>query len=468
MIIQQAKDGGRERTVLTACVVSRSVLARISARWDGRLFSSDWGNLIAGWCVDHFRKHNTAPGKEVIYPFQDWSQKTKDEATVRTVESFLGHLSDQYSRLKKEVNATLVLEQADKLFNRVRAQRLAEAIEADLDDGNDDRALKRVQEFSKVELSAKSGVDLFQDAEVWRKAFEEDIDAEPVVKYPGALGKFFGKSLRKGNFLSYIAKNKAGKSFFLIDLAWRAMENRQRVAFFAVGDMTQGQMIERLAARLSNRPVDAKTFQWPKSIEPGAGPEGDPAVERVEKETTDRLTIGDCLDKMRWYEKTVLRSKESYFKLACYENYSVNVLGVRSALEEWLDNGERIDVVLIDYADLLAPVDGKVDTREQINTTWKYLRSISQKYHVLLVTATQADAQSFKSGLLSRVNFSEDRRKLDHVTGMIGINQRPEEEENEVVRLNWVNRREEKAPERKVVYVAGSRDCCNPCVVSCF
>jgi hypothetical protein len=66
------------------------------------------------------------------------------------------------------------------------------------------------------------------------------------------------------------------------------------------------------------------------------------------------------------------------------------------------------------------------------------------------------------------VNFSEDRRKLDHVTGMIGINQRPEEEENEVVRLNWVNRREEKAPERKVVYVAGSRDCCNPCVVSCF
>jgi hypothetical protein len=468
MIVQQAKDGGRERTVLTACVVSRSVLARISPRWDGRLFSSDWGNLIAGWCVDHFRKHSTAPGKEVIYAFQDWSQKTKDEATVRTVESFLGHLSDHYSRLKKEVNATLVLEQADKLFNRVRAQRLAESIEADLDDGNDDKAVKRITEFSKVKMSSRAGIDLFQDLEAWRKAFEDDIDAEPVVKYPGALGKFFGKSHRRGNFLSYIGKNKVGKSWALVDVAWRAVEQRKRVAFFAVGDMTEGQMIERFAGRLLNRPTDAKTYHWPKSIEPGAGPEGDPAVERVEKETTDRLTFGDCAKKLQWYQKRILRSKESYFKLACYENYSVNVLEVRSAIDEWIEEGFTPDLVVIDYSDLLAPVDGKVDTREQINTTWKYLRSISQKYHVLLVTATQADAQSFKSGLLSRVNFSEDRRKLDHVTGMIGINQRPEEEENEVVRLNWVNRREEKAPERKVVYVAGSRDCCNPCVVSCF
>lgn len=467
MIVQQAKDGGRERAVLTACVVSRSVLARISARWDGRLFSSDWGNLIAGWCVDHFKKHSTAPGKEVIYYFQDWAQKTKDDATVRTVESFLGHLSDQYSKLKKEVNATLVLEQADKLFNRVRAQRLAEAIEADLDDGNDDKALKRVQEFSKVELSQSSGVDLLHESEVWRKAFEEDIDAEPVIRYSGALGRFFGKSLRKGNFICFLGKNKSGKSFNLIDMAWRAMENRKRVAFFAVGDMTQGQMIERFAARLLNRPVDAKRYRWPKSIEPGAGPEGDPVVDWVDKETTDRLEYSACAKKMEWYRKHVLRSNRSFFKLACYENYSINVLGIRAALEEWMDGGFYPDCIVLDYADLLAPVDGKVDTREQINTTWKHLRGISQK-QILMVTATQADAQSFKSGLLSRVNFSEDRRKLDHVTGMIGINQTPTEEEMEVVRLNWVNRREEKAPERKVVYVAGSRDCCNPCVVSCF
>ena len=43
----------------------------------------------------------------------------------------------------------------------------------------------------------------------------------------------------------------------------------------------------------------------------------------------------------------------------------------------------------------------------------------------LVVTATQADANSYDRTSLKMSNFSEDKRKLAHVTAMYGLNQDP-------------------------------------------
>jgi hypothetical protein len=98
------------------------------------------------------------------------------------------------------------------------------------------------------------------------------------------------------------------------------------------------------------------------------------------------------------------------------------------------------DVVVIDYADIMAD-EGK-DERASVNKRWKYLRGLADKHKCLIVTATQANSSSFDFEDLTLRAFSEDRRKLDHVTAFFAINQRPEERQQDIWRIAALNKRE--------------------------
>jgi hypothetical protein len=84
------------------------------------------------------------------------------------------------------------------------------------------------------------------------------------------------------------------------------------------------------------------------------------------------------------------------------------------------------------------------------------------------LTASQADANSYDASVQTRKNFSEDKRKLSHVNGVVGINVRDKEKEMGVMRLNWVVLREGEFSNRKCVYVAGNLAIANPVTCSSF
>jgi hypothetical protein len=113
------------------------------------------------------------------------------------------------------------------------------------------------------------------------------------------------------------------------------------------------------------------------------------------------------------------------------------------------------DAVVIDYADITAPYPGVKEGRDQINENWMHLRRISQDYHCLVLTATQADADSYSRRLMGRKNFSDDRRKHDHVTAMLGLNVTDEDKEVGITRVNFLDRREGGYTEKGQVWVAG-------------
>ena len=81
-----------------------------------------------------------------------------------------------------------------------------------------------------------------------------------------------------------------------------------------------------------------------------------------------------------------------------------------------------------------------------------------------MVTATQANAASYKADLLFMQHFSEDKRKLAHANGIIGINVTAEEKVREVCRLNWVVIRERDMAPTRVVHCAGCLAIGNPAI----
>lgn len=122
----------------------------------------------------------------------------------------------------------------------------------------------------------------------------------------------------------------------------------------------------------------------------------------------------------------------------------------------------------IDYADILMPINGAAESRDQINATWKQMRRMSQERHCLVLTATQTDADSYDTNLIRRRNFSEDKRKFSHVTGMFAINQNEKEKKLGIQRLNWIVLREGEFSEEKTINIAGSLAIANPMIKSCW
>lgn len=462
----EQKDGSRERRILIGMIVNRTVLARIASKWEDDLFKARWSNLIGEWCVDFYKKYDKAPGKAIEGLFETWASENKDTDTVKLMEKFLDSLSSEYMTLKKECNPDYVIDQAANHFNTVKVSRLAELLQGDIDSGFTDKAVGRIQKYNKLEIGVGSGVNILQDVSAIQAAFEEQL--EPLITYPGDLGKFFRGQLQRDAFVSFMGPEKRGKTWWLLDIGWRAMCQRRKVAFFEVGDMSQNQIMRRLMIRASRRPMTPGKFNYPKAIVREAEQEA-AVVTQEEKEYTDSMSWQAAMKACQSVMNKTIKSQEPLFKLSCHPNSSINVMGMHSVLQTWEREGWVPDVIVVDYADILAPpLSGAVDSRDQVNTTWKQLRALSQSLHCLVVTATQTDAASYKSNIVDRSNFSEDKRKLAHVTGMVGLNATAEEKEEGIIRLNWVVLRESAFNENQCVHVAGCLPIGNPAVRSTF
>jgi hypothetical protein len=456
--------GTKERRIVTGMIVSPVVLSRIVPKWEDKgLFEAPWANLVGGWCVEYHKHYNKAPGKNIAASFEAWAEDNEDKASVQLVEKFLSSISGEYASLKKEVNADHIIDMAGVHFNKVKLQRHKDALEGYLEDGKVDKALALYDKFQKVNLASSGRVDVLRDSAAMQKAFEDKKD--PLIVYPGGLGEFFGDALERDGFVAFTGPEKRGKTWWLIDIAWTAMKQRRKVAFFEVGDLSQSQIMRRFGVRASRRPLKAKTLRVPKAI--SFTPEAGLQVEHDEK-TWDRPLSWQEASKASLKTLEKARSKEGLLMLETYPNSSISVQGIDGIIRQYDREGWSPDVIVIDYADILAPVNGSADTRDQINTTWKLLRRMSQEWHCLVVTATQTNAKAYNVKTLSKSEFSEDKRKHAHVTAMAGINQTDDEKKTGVQRLNWVDLREEEYIESQCVYVAGCLGIAQPAMKSVF
>lgn len=460
------KDGGPERRVVTAMVVHETVLGRVCGRWTkGGLFKSEWANTVGQWCVDYYTKYKKAPGRNITPLFEAWADDNKDTETVTLVERFLGQISDEFSRLKKEINPDHIIDTAGELFNRVAAEKLIAQMEGDLERGEVEKALQRRDKFGRIELGKGEWVDPFRDQSVVDQAFEEK--GEPLIRFKGplqALGDFFADSLERDGLVALMAPEKRGKTWVLQELAFAAMKQGRRVAFFQVGDLSRNQIMRRLMIRAAGRPMKACEVRIPTTLD--VDEEAGVTIMHDCKTYEDAMTREEA---WRACQKVVKKEKDCLMRLAVYPNTFISAAGIDNVIDRWAVDGWEPDVIVVDYADILAPmVAGAAESRDQINLTWKYLRRISQERHCLVLTATQTDADSYDTDLIRRRNFSEDKRKFAHVTGMFAINQIDSEKRNGIMRLNWTVLREGEFFEGQQVYVAGCLGVANPFIRSCM
>ena len=468
----QQHAGTREKLVLTGMIVSTPTLAAVAPIWQADLFASPWANLVGGWCVKHFARYQEAPGRDILGAFTTWAEKhSGKQELVELIEQFLTGISEELEA-QELPNSAYLIDLASEHFGRVRFERLAEGIRADLDGEGLLAAQARLAGFNpRLPIGDRVWADPLTDEREVTDTFASD-DTEDLITLDGALGRFFAGNLGRDCFVSFLGPEKSGKSFWLMELAYQALVQRRRVAFFEVGDMSKVQVKRRLLTRVAGHPIRNPQGRWPYEVNVPVSlrrkKDGTAVVQHEAQTFEHPLNAEMAWERCQRLMARKVRSKQSRFRLSCHPNSSINVAGIRGILMEWANEDFIPDVVVIDYADILAPPPGRMEVRDQINTAWKELRRMSQELHCLVVTATQADADSYGKELIDRRNFSEDKRKLSHVTAMWGINVTASEKEQALCRLNAIALRDGEFSVRRCVTVAQCLPLANPAVLSTF
>ena len=447
-------SGNDARRVLIGMATDRAVCSRIAANWmpEG-LFGSRWENLVGGWCVKYLQKYEKPIGRAVEGLFDSWAERHDGDKEVDLVERFLSVLSDEYDR-EGTLASDYVLDLAGRHFNSVKMQQLKESLEIELDNGQVEDAQERLLQHRRVELGAGSVVVPSRDFDVWVDAFDSE-KMSPLILFPDPLGEWLGQTFCRDSFVSFVGAFGRGKSWWLLDLAFRAVKQRRRVGLFEVGDMSQSQVLRRMGQRAARRPMQNKTVPLPKRFE---SVEEGPIIEERKMVGLDARTAYRAWKKMDGRER---------LRLSIHSSGAASAEQLASIVSDWQREGWVPDVVILDYVDLLAPPKGIREKREGVDETWKRLRRLSQELHCCVITATQGDANSYKKEVIDAGNFSDSRTKNDHVTSSIGLNMRDTDKQRGVIRLNWLKRRDEAFLESSQIHVAGCLSIGCPAMVSC-
>lgn len=478
-----------DKRIVVGMVVSTQYIRSLANIFKPSLINNRYSAMIATWCLEYFQTYQKAPGEHIFDIFYD---KMKNDEFSKAEEESLRLIFDSLERDIPEVletadkfNYDFLLDQTAMFFRQQSLKHLAEDLDTHIQNGDLEEAEGQLSQFHRIEKELPKGINPLESPEAYQKAFESR--EEPLFRLPGAYGELINPHLIRGGFLAFLARAKAGKTWRLIDIAMRAARERCKVAIFQLGDLSQDDYMVRQAVYLSKRsndPIYCNEVLVPildcLKNQQGACPynKGKSNGKVVEfgdlsqwgkrdwlfehqscvyccrekhfegslwwrvREKVSPLTWREAWKNTDIWKK---RHKVRGLRLATYPNSSVDVDGIEQQLDLWdrVDN-YRPDVVVLDYPDIMKPDKGVKEKRQQEDERWRSLRRLSQERHICLITVTQSNRSGFDDKDLSAFNTSEDKRKLDHVTVMFGLNQTEEEEEQGVIRIESILQREGK------------------------
>lgn len=500
-----------ERKIIIGLITSTEYIKRIRGVYQTKLLSAAMAKRLGAWCIEYYDTYKKAPKKAILDIFMSKLKNGLPKDIAEEIEEeILPSLNEEFVQSKTDLD--FLITQTIQYFNEKHLQVHVEKIQALIESGEVDAANSLANNFKPIGLKDDSTVN-FSDTKALasvEKAFSEA--QHPLIYYPKQLGEFWNHHLVRGGFVALLGPEKRGKTFWLMDMATRAVKQGNKVAFFQAGDMTESQQIRRFCIHL------AKASDMERYIGKMLQPVPDclfnqlNLCEKSERECSigvfeDRYTEKDIrhsptFDDLReaWLDNTayspchnckeyktnrwgvpwlqeievkhaldVNKAKkvfeEHFIKknrklmLSSHANGSLSVSNIKTLLNQWQVQYDFVpDVIIIDYADLLVP-DTHMEFRHQQNEIWKALRNLSQEerkgLQPLVITVTQADADSYDQNTLRLKNFSEDKRKYGHTTAMWGLNQDPQGREKKIgiMRINELVIREGESNVNNVVYV---------------
>lgn len=133
------------------------------------------------------------------------------------------------------------------------------------------------------------------------------------------------------------------------------------------------------------------------------------------------------------------------FYIAEFPSGTMKPAMLRSLLERQKAKGYVYDLVVVDYADIMAPDYRTNDPIENSKQVYIGLRAVAQEWDCAVLTATQSNREGYKSITAKAEHVSEDFNKVRTVDLMISINSTEEERKDGKARLYFAASRNQRS-----------------------
>ena len=479
--VKKASNEQIEELITVNLILDTKFATRIEPKIDLDYISSDHLKIITRWSLDYLRKYGVSPKQQIAEVFEVESSNLKSDMREQ-VEAVLENLSDRYT--EKTNNTEFVYNEAVNYFDRqallIRARNTISLVEK----GLLDKARNEIRAYNEIRSTVVDD-GVFIKSECFYEAFNEDF-VTGAFRLPGAIGRMIGE-FQKGWLVAFLAPMKRGKTFHLIDWAIEAYLQGMKVVFFSL-EMTKKDIDKRLFCSLAGKPAEKgkvliPVFDCKNNQDNNCGraertcsvglfdEEGNrPFIEEAPKDYTpcsvcrdkaetkklyspDTWFITEESDGINWNDISPKRGASLYnpknFRRFCPLTGKATYGYIEDVLNDLkLTDGFVPDVVVIDYADLLASTLN-AELRHKLNEIWQGLARMAVERNVIVLTASQSNRPGISAKTLSEEAVAEDIRKNAHVSALIGINQdkKLREKEKGLIRLNMLYHRYKEVSE---------------------
>lgn len=398
-------DAGFQSKIASLCLTDTDFLRRVDGLVKPDHFENQYEATLVAIALDHFEKYRSVPQTPAV-----WLQILKDALASNRIRRDSGKETLQkFKELRKGdiSDAPFIV---DKISEFARNQAVQRAMLKSLDLMEKGKMNDAQHILEKA--FATGANDAFQDVDYWndieRRTEYRRQKLAGLIKSTGVPtgikdidNLLYHKGWGRRELSVIMGGAKKGKSMGLGEFAARASINGYN-ALYVTLEVSSEIIMDRLDANISSTDMG----------------ELETKLNHVDTVITGR----------RGQNKGVL-------KVCQYPSGSLKPSDLRRILERYRSEGIKFDLIVVDYADIMAPDHYVDDARENSRMIWLALRAIGFQEDAAILTATQTNREGFKSSTAKAEHAAEDFNKVRIADLIISINRDEVETANGEARL---------------------------------
>ena len=316
--------------------------------------------LFLNKIFDYRKKYGVHPSRDIMKTILRSELDNENELTAKQVREFY---------VRSQVNATTDVEYIkDTSLDFCKKQNLKAAMVKSiglLQNSSFDEISQVINDSLKLGIDNEEGYD-------WKRDFEERF--KPRFRNPVTTGWELIDGISKGGLGQkelgvVIAPTGAGKSMALVHLGTQALKEGKTVVHYTL-ELQDTVVASRYDSCLTKIPLQSLTSFKEKIYEEVLEIEGKLIVKEYPTKTASTQTIRGHLEKLR------MRNID-------------------------------VDMIIIDYGDLLRPVRYQKEKRNELESIYEELRGIAAEYEAPVWTASQTNRSGLNAEVITMESISE-------------------------------------------------------------
>ncbi len=260
---------------------------------------------------------------------------------------------------------------------------------------------------SLVKLSERATsvpIQYFQSADTRTEGIRRGVVASGICE---RFDEMCAGGIGIGELHIFLGATNIGKTAVLCNAAAGALKQKLNVAYFTLDDCS-GHAIARRVDQILLQATEKKILAHPKE-----------------------------------FQKRLAALKEHYGELYIldHNDRDTSVLDIRAGVENLRDDGFKIDVLILDYLDVMVSSDNSRDEQRVFLQVCRGLKRIGREYGIRVYTAGQGNRSTIDADEIKLSQMAGAISKAKSADVCFGLNQTPDQRAEDMMRLTCLRSR---------------------------